>query len=168
MCLIYRRAKTNDAKILTPDMTTTKIYEVYCEEAKSAGQILLSYAKFREVFVTKFNLRTKPLKKDTCNKCDFYKSKHSHASKEEKNKLEEDHQKHINKAQLLQQELKNNMRLAKEDPTIETITFDLQKTLPLPRISTNVIFYKITLVDNIVMFGWKERPAEVHRKSVLV
>lgn len=72
--------------------------------------------------------------------------------------------------------------MAKEDPTIETITFDLQKTLPLPRISTNVIFYKRQLwVYNlgihtgsedqaylIVMFGRKERPAEVHRKSVLV
>ncbi|XP_045503544.1 uncharacterized protein LOC123700387 [Colias croceus] len=138
----YRRADSNDAKFLTSDMTTAKIYEIYSEEAKTAGKTLLSFAKFRHIFVTKFNLRTKPLKKDTCNKCDFYKSKHKHASEEEKNKLEEDHQNHIKKAQLLQQELKNNMKLAKEDPTIETITFDLQKTLPLPRISTNIIYYK--------------------------
>lgn len=34
------------------------------------------------------------------------------------------------------------MQLARTDPFTETITFDLQKTLPLPRIPTNVVFYK--------------------------
>ncbi|KAH9629864.1 hypothetical protein HF086_006548 [Spodoptera exigua] len=38
--------------------------------------------------------------------------------------------------------MKSDLNLAKNDPFIETITFDLQKTLPLPRISTNVVFYK--------------------------
>ncbi|CAH1634669.1 unnamed protein product [Spodoptera littoralis] len=138
----YRRAKSNDAKFLTSDMTLPKIYNLYSEEAKSAGQRVLSYSKVRHVFVTKFNLRTKPLKKDTCNKCDFYESKKNQASEEEKRKIEEDHKKHIDKAKFLQQELKKDMKLAKDDPTIETITFDLQKTLPLPRIPTNIVFYK--------------------------
>lgn len=34
------------------------------------------------------------------------------------------------------------MKLAQEDSSVETMTFDLQKTLPLPRIPTNVVFYK--------------------------
>ncbi|KAH9628494.1 hypothetical protein HF086_017320 [Spodoptera exigua] len=138
----YRRAKSNDAKFLTSDMTLPKIYNLYSKEAKSAGQRVLSYSKVRHVFVTKFNLRTKPLKKDTCNKCDFYESKKNQALEEEKRKIEEDHKKHIDKAKFLQQELKKDMKLAKDDPTIETITFDLQKTLPLPRIPTNIVFYK--------------------------
>lgn len=103
---------------------------------------MLSYSKVRQVFVTKFNLRTKPLKKDTCNRCDFYESKKNQASEDEKRIIEEDHKKHIDKAKFLQEELKKDMKLAKDNPTIETITFDLQKTLPLPRIPTNIVFYK--------------------------
>ncbi|CAK1593125.1 unnamed protein product [Parnassius mnemosyne] len=34
------------------------------------------------------------------------------------------------------------MKLAKDDPSVETLTFDLEKTLPLPRIPTNIVFYK--------------------------
>lgn len=34
------------------------------------------------------------------------------------------------------------MKLAKDDPTVETLTFDLENTLPLPRIPTNIVFYK--------------------------
>lgn len=31
---------------------------------------------------------------------------------------------------------------ARSLPTVECLTFDLEKTLPLPRIPTNVVFYK--------------------------
>ncbi|KAH9632068.1 hypothetical protein HF086_015272 [Spodoptera exigua] len=55
-------------------MTLSKIYELYSNEAKSTDIKLLSAAKVNKLFYTKFNLRTKPLKKDTCNKCDFFES----------------------------------------------------------------------------------------------
>lgn len=54
----YRRADCNDAKFLRPDMTFPKIYELYSDEAKSSGQTVLSFAKVKLVFLTKFNLRT--------------------------------------------------------------------------------------------------------------
>lgn len=56
--------------------------------------------------------------------------------------VENAHREHLQKAKLLQNQLKSDMQLAREDPSTETITFDLQKTLPLPRIPTNVVFYK--------------------------
>lgn len=138
----YRRANCNDTKFLRSDMTCPNIYKLYSDEANVAGQKVLSYAKFKHVFLTKFNLRTKPLKKDTCNKCDYYDSKKKQASEEEKALVEDAHSKHLQKAQFLQNQLKIDRKLAQEDPCTETITFDLQKTLPLPRIPTNVVFYK--------------------------
>lgn len=138
----YRRADYDDAKFLRSDMTLPTIYKLYEDEAKLAGQKVLSFSKVKHVFLTKFNLRTKPLKKDTCNKCDYFSSKKLKGSEEEKAMLEEAHSEHLQKAKALQQQLKNDMQLAKEDRFTETITFDLQKTLPLPRIPTNVVFYK--------------------------
>lgn len=94
------------------------------------------------MFLTKFNLRTKPLKKDTCNKCDYFSSKKLQGSEEEKALVDDAHREHLQRAKTLQQQLKNDMQLAKEDRFTETITFDLQKTLPLPRIPTNIVFFK--------------------------
>lgn len=34
------------------------------------------------------------------------------------------------------------MKNAEKDPDLETICFDLEKTLPLPRIPTNIVYYK--------------------------
>lgn len=138
----YRRADCSDAKFLRSDMTLPTIYKLYEDEAKLAGQKVLSFSKVKRVFLTKFNLRTKPLKKDTCNKCDYFSSKKLKGSEEEKAMLDSAHREHLQKAKALQQQLKNDMQLAKEDRFTETITFDLQKTLPLPRIPTNIVFYK--------------------------
>lgn len=72
-------------------MTLTKIYELYRDEAKSAGKKVLSSAKVKSLFLTNFNLRTKPLKKDTCNKCDYYSSKKKQGTEEEKALVEQAH-----------------------------------------------------------------------------
>jgi hypothetical protein len=82
------------------------------------------------------------LKKDKCNKCDYYSSKKKHASEEENSTIETNHRKHLEKAKILQDQLKSDIKLAQEDQSTETITFDLQKTLPLPRMPINIVFYK--------------------------
>ncbi|CAK1598006.1 unnamed protein product [Parnassius mnemosyne] len=139
----YRREKTDGAKFLRADMTLSKIYELYSDEAKTAGVKILSTAKVNKLFFTKFNLRTKSLKKDTCNKCDFFECQILHASSEQNRaEIEQKHLAHQEIAKSLQNQLKIDMKLAKDDPSVETLTFDLEKTLPLPRIPTNIVFYK--------------------------
>ncbi|KAF9413684.1 hypothetical protein HW555_008130, partial [Spodoptera exigua] len=61
----YCREKVGAAKFLRSNMTFPKIYQIYTEEAHSAGINVLSYPKVKQIFLTKFNLRTKPLNKDT-------------------------------------------------------------------------------------------------------
>lgn len=138
----YRRNEYGDAKFLKPDMTFPKVYRLYCEEAQAAGIPSVSYDKAKQVFLTKFNLRTKKLKKDTCNRCDSFHNKIKEVSEEDKHQIALDHDTHLQLAKSLQNLMKSDLCLAKNDPFIETITFDLQKTLPLPRIPTNIVFYK--------------------------
>lgn len=138
----YRREKTAGAKFLRADMTLSKIYELYSDEAKTAGVKILSASAVNKLFFTNFNLRTKPLKKDTCNKCDFFESQIVHASEQTRDDINQKRLAHQDMANCLQNQLKTDMKLAKDDPSVETITFDLQKTLPLPRIPTNIVFYK--------------------------
>lgn len=69
---------------------------------------LLQNSKVKHLFLTKFNLRTKPLNVSfTYNKCDYFESKKSQVSEEEKILLEENHETHKQKAELLQHQLKN-------------------------------------------------------------
>ncbi|KAF9411133.1 hypothetical protein HW555_009995 [Spodoptera exigua] len=68
----YRREKNSDALYLQPGMTVPKIYELFkIEFEKEFGkdEKCPSFNVVRHIFVQKFNLRCKSLKKDTCNKC---------------------------------------------------------------------------------------------------
>lgn len=42
------------------------MYDLYKQEVVSP----VSFSKYKNIFLTYFNLKTKPLKKDTCNTCD--------------------------------------------------------------------------------------------------
>lgn len=38
--------------------------------------------------------------------------------------------------------MKEDLKRANTDEELEVLTFDMEKTLPLPRIPTNIVFYK--------------------------
>lgn len=134
----YARTKT-DAKFLPPDMTISKMYDMYCQECEQP----VSITKYKDIFYSKFNLRTKPLKKDTCNLCDSLNMQMENEKNEEnKQKLTEKHKKHVDEGEYAQALRKEDFKKAKELIEYECLTFDLQKTLPLPRIPTNIVFYK--------------------------
>lgn len=48
----------------------------------------------------------------------------------------------MEKWQEVRSRMTKDMKRAKEEEQTECVTFDLEKTLPLPRIPTNIIFYK--------------------------
>ncbi|GBP47066.1 hypothetical protein EVAR_29669_1 [Eumeta japonica] len=142
----YRREQT-ETLYLEPGMTVQKIYNLYKTEFAAqeeiAGRKCVEFSTFKKIFYNEFNLRCKSLKKDTCNKCDAYATAiQGYGSKEEKELKLQEHNAHLEKAELLRSKMKDDFERAKVNNNIECLSFDLEKTLPLPRIPTNIIFYK--------------------------
>lgn len=60
--------------------------------------------------------------------------KKSKVSGEELSKLEETYYEHIDMATELQSQMKKDLEVAINDIEMETLTFDLQKTHPIPKL----------------------------------
>lgn len=133
----YRRTQT-EREYLPPHMTIELMYNLYKTEC--AAPVSLSF--YKHIFYTEFNITRKTLKKDTCNKCDTYVSQLSTATGVEHQSLEENYKQHLEAAEIARQKMNSDFKRAKDDTNIETLSFDLEKTLPMPRIPTNIIFYK--------------------------
>ena len=120
-------------------MTLQDMYDAYVKDVVEP----VSISTYRRTFLTKFNLKFKALKKDTCNACDVYAAKVQTVNSEEgKQKLLKEHNEHIDLAKEAQTLMRSDMEKANKEHFIECLTFDMEKTLPLPRIPTNVMFYK--------------------------
>ncbi|CAG4933963.1 unnamed protein product [Parnassius apollo] len=139
----YYRAQT-DRMYLPPDMTLSKMYDLYLSDASSdESRKTVSFASYKRIFCTKFNIQRKKPQKDTCNKCDLLAVKiRDTTSQETKLNLEKERQQHHKEAEDARAMKKQEIALAKTYDHIETLTFDMEKTLPMPRIPTNVVFYK--------------------------
>lgn len=139
--------KVTCAKFLSGDLCLTKMYELY----KTSHEEPISFSSYQRIFYNNFNLRFKAPKKDTCQRCDRFVVQKSVAAGEKLLQLQRDHNMHLEKAEFLEEQMNKDLALAKTDPTIETLTFDIQKTHSLPKLSTNVAYYKRKL--NLYNFG---------------
>lgn len=142
----YTRNQT-DSKYLNPNLNLAIMYRLY--KKKHPNSVSKSY--YKRVFYEDFNLKFKTPKKDTCKKCDIYLAKIKNADEPTKQMLEEWHDNHLKLAELLKQQMKNDFQKAKTDQEVETLSYDLQKTLPLPRLPTNIVYYMRQL--NMYNFG---------------
>lgn len=134
----YCRNKT-DSFFVAPDLTEAKMYELYCKEDRP----FVSFAVYKKILYKNFNLRRKRPSKDTCNICDRFAAKiKMEQSVEHLRQLKDDHEKHLKLAETARYHLKQDMQRAKDDKLTEAITYDMEETLPLPNIPTNLVFYK--------------------------
>lgn len=138
----YCRKESGNAEYLPAEMTVAKMFELY--EQEYASGIKVSKSWYRHILCTHFNLRQKKLKKDTCKKCDEFnvKMKMTSVSEEDKQAFEKECNLHQSEAQNARNQMTQDIKMAKEVNNVETLTYDLQKTLPLPRFPTNIIYYK--------------------------
>lgn len=165
----YRRENTN-SEFLPPEMTLIKMFDMYVKEKiekannkdSYAGNEIkewaectdsekkevlrkvgaVSFSTYRRIFFGSFNLKFKKLKKDTCNVCDGFTARISGVGAEENKIIKEEHEKHLRLSEEARSNLKEDTIKAQNTEDFECLTFDLEKTLPLPRIPTNIIFYK--------------------------
>lgn len=110
-------------------------------------------------------------KSDTCKTCDSLNIQiGSEGDTSTKQQLQFDLQLHQCKAERAYHQLKEDAALSRSSSTVDTITSDLQQSLPTPKLSTSIVFYKRQLwtynfgihdcsKDKGFMFMWPESVA---------
>ena len=122
----------NNKQYFSPDLTKTKLFNLYKAEHKENS---VSYTVFIKEF-RKLNISIYKPKADTCSKCDEFKAS---GSKDDKS---EEHQDHLQRASDARKYLHTIEKLGKARDDTLVISFDMQKTQPMPYIQTSVAFYK--------------------------
>ena len=129
----YSRTENPNREYLSPLISLAKMYKLYCDRCTEASMKPVSDTKYYQIFNTEFNLGFGSPKSDTCSKCDrIVQEQDNHyrivAEHKERAKLAFDAQKED--------------RERATAGHCHVITFDLQKAMPLPKLSTSIAFYK--------------------------
>lgn len=141
---------------LSPILNIAKMHEMYLQkneveqyqllQRKQNINPIVKYEYFRRFFTENFKISFGKPKSDTCQKCDKLINKINGADTDEQKKsLEREKEIHIVKAETFYTDIKDKISLAKNDPSVEVLTFDFQQNLPLPVSSSGEVFYKIQL-----------------------
>ncbi|XP_050510421.1 uncharacterized protein LOC126887115 [Diabrotica virgifera virgifera] len=133
----YCRNET-DARFLATDLTLNKMYNLYNEEETNDK---IGFSIYKTIFYENFNLRRKPPVKDTCNICDSFNIKIKN-----KDLLEEqyksEHENHLLNSKDARETMKRDLEQAKSNRKLEVVTYDMEKVLGLPKLPTNLVYYK--------------------------
>lgn len=114
---------------------------------------------FRNIFNTQFNLRFGRPKVDTCKTCDRINTKLKYVDAKEHHIFEKervDHNVLVQKYKNLRNETLKNAK--HDEEATEVFTFDLERALEMPRLSTSVTYYKRQLwFYNLCIYDEKYR-----------
>lgn len=125
---------------MSPDLTIKKMYDLYVKWCDENLKNPVKEKMYYHVFSTNFNLHFKPPLKDTCQKCDGLQNRLLSASEDEKKTIKIEKELHLRKAELARESLKEDKGRCHDDNLV--LTFDLQKALAFPKLSTSVSYYK--------------------------
>ena len=132
---------------LAPTLTISKLYELYETRCKETNQKPVSDYTFRKIFNEDFNITIHPSLKDTCKTCDMLNAKIKACTGESSaNAAKVQLEIHQRKAENARAGLHCDNELCKTDPYVTVLTFDLEKTLPTPVISTGICYMKIACI----------------------
>uniref|UniRef100_A0A6P7GRT0 Uncharacterized protein LOC114345931 n=1 Tax=Diabrotica virgifera virgifera TaxID=50390 RepID=A0A6P7GRT0_DIAVI len=138
----YTRTQNPNRKYLPSHLTITAMYKSYLEYCNGKGDPV-SEAVYRRTFNSEFNLHFHSPLKDTCGKCDVFKTKLNVLQNEqEKQHLKAMHELHLRKAEAARSAKDEDAKQSKDDPNYYAFTFDLEKALPFPRLTTGIAYYK--------------------------
>lgn len=131
-------------KYLSPNLNMSLMYDEYKKSCELDKKKILSLFVFREIFNHSFNLSFHRPQKDTCQKCDQFNIQlKSLPDGEEKQKMELERSLHQRKAEAVKALKKEETTQAKNSQGLKHVAvFDLQRTLPVPVLSTSVAYYK--------------------------
>lgn len=140
----YNRAKSHRRVYLPTASSILRLYAKYNEfmMEKYPGEPKVTEHVYRDVFTKQYNIGIVPPVVDTCATCDVTKGEiqRCQAQENDTTTLEtklRDHNRKSFEAHDLMPTLKND-----RDPERRVICMDLQQTLPCPRLTTGMAFYK--------------------------
>ena len=123
----YSRAKNQNRMYLSPTLSINSIYRDYVRCRTEENKPVVSRAMYGKIFDTDFNLGFGSPRTDTCSRCDMLQSP-------------EDLQMHKQKAESAFQQQRIDRADARSGHCA-FISFDMEKTLPLPKLSVGEAFY---------------------------
>lgn len=158
----YGRSKAA-CKYLPPGLNKTLLYALYQNMCTNKRLTPVSDHIFRRIFNTKFNLSFKKRCTDTCKTCDEIHSaiNSTVTTKQRKKQLQKLETVHKNLVEHTNEMFFKDVEFSQtpENGTV-VLTFDLQKTLQTPLLSTSVAFYKRQLwTYNFCIYNETDRKA---------
>lgn len=154
----YSREKNHDKKYLPPNYTIAKLYNDYLDDCKVREcEPAVNERKFYEIIQFETNISIHTPLQDTCCTCDKLKVAIDHEKNTRKRqqliKEKEDHWKEVDEAKAV---FDGDKEEANDGCLV--ITFDLQKALPLPVLTTGQAYYKRNFY--LYNFGIHQFPEE--------
>lgn len=140
----YGRSGSNK-KYLHHTLNLSKLYTEYKNTHSDRNQPYVREGIFREIFNTEYNLSFKRRHTDTCRTCDEFKVglESELITANRKIQIQHDHQMHLDLVKKTKADFDNDVnRAIASDDKILVLTFDLEKTLETPSLTTSVAFYK--------------------------
>jgi len=123
----YSRTSNPHRLYLASTLSVNSMYQMYVEKCQSESQIPVSSAMYRTIFVTDFNLGFGSPKSDTCSRCETIGD----------DAMLKQHQEMADRAFAAQRDDKAKAGMGKKI----CIAFDMEKTLPLPKLTVGDAFY---------------------------
>lgn len=167
----YTRQHNPNKRYLDPNLNIRKMFKLYQEKCFAENKTPISETKYRHLFYDE-NLYFHAPRKDTCQLCDKLKMNLNVVAENEKTPIKTQHELHLRKAEKARQAMKDDAKYAKENPDLgyHVISFDLQKALPFPTLTTSVAYYKRNMycynlgvhdleTDKSYMYVWDETTA---------
>lgn len=148
----YARERS-DKLYLSSDLSISRMHELYKIKCLEDNKQPVQYNTYRKMF-KKLNISFRKLKVDTCCKCDKFAISLKLATEDERPSIEKARERHHAEADEPYLQKKRDVLKAKSDIRYRTATFDLQKCLPTPYLSTGIAFYKRQLYTyNLTIFA---------------
>lgn len=139
----YTRTHNPNRKYLSEDLNIRYMYKLYKDYCDNQGIRPVQEHIYRRTFNTEYNLHFHAPHKDTCMQCDQFKMKlNTTPSDQEKTVLQQDHELHLRKAEAARKSLDADSKKSSEDSSYYTLTFDLEKSLPFPKLTCQIAYYK--------------------------
>ncbi|KAJ8957754.1 hypothetical protein NQ314_006511 [Rhamnusium bicolor] len=119
------------------------MYRLYADYCKSKNLTVRNEFVYRKIFVEEFNLAFYKPHLDTCGKCDKYMVKLKYADSEAiRTQIQKERDSHLDLAESSYAQKRIDKESSRNNGKTITASFDLQKCLPTPFLSSGVSFYK--------------------------